>query len=101
MWLTVLEALHLVTGRPTYRAVFEFWLKIFGCRKEEAVTAIVLPHRAVLAVMLLLMATPAALAAPPGRYTGPQHPTPAITGPCCNPPDPGAGFLSSAPSSYW
>ena len=30
MWLTVLEALHLATGRPTYRAVFEFWLKIFG-----------------------------------------------------------------------
>ena len=29
-WLTVLEALHLATGRPTYRVVFEFWLKIFG-----------------------------------------------------------------------
>jgi cytochrome d ubiquinol oxidase subunit I len=29
-WLTVLEALHLGTGRPAYRAVFEFWLKIFG-----------------------------------------------------------------------
>ena len=29
-WLTVLEALHLATGRPAYRAVFEFWLKIFG-----------------------------------------------------------------------
>jgi cytochrome d ubiquinol oxidase subunit I len=29
-WLTVLEALHLLTGRPTYRLVFEFWLKIFG-----------------------------------------------------------------------
>jgi cytochrome bd ubiquinol oxidase subunit I len=29
-WLTVLEALHLVTGRPAYRALFEFWLKIFG-----------------------------------------------------------------------
>src|SRR6266702_6145873 len=29
-WLTVLEALHLWTGRPTYRQVFEFWLKIFG-----------------------------------------------------------------------
>src|ERR1700730_3507683 len=29
-WLTVLEALHLATGRPTYRLVFEFWLKIFG-----------------------------------------------------------------------
>ena len=24
-WLTVLEALHLATGRPTYRVVFEFW----------------------------------------------------------------------------
>ncbi len=29
-WLTVLEALHLRTGRPAYRQVFEFWLKIFG-----------------------------------------------------------------------
>jgi cytochrome bd ubiquinol oxidase subunit I len=29
-WLTILEALHLVTGRPAYRVVFEFWLKIFG-----------------------------------------------------------------------
>jgi cytochrome bd ubiquinol oxidase subunit I len=29
-WLTVLEALHVKTGRPVYRAVFEFWLKIFG-----------------------------------------------------------------------
>jgi cytochrome d ubiquinol oxidase subunit I len=29
-WLTVLEALHLITGRPAYRLVFEFWLKIFG-----------------------------------------------------------------------
>ena len=29
-WLTVLEVLHLATGRPAYRPVFEFWLKIFG-----------------------------------------------------------------------
>jgi cytochrome bd ubiquinol oxidase subunit I len=29
-WLTVLEALHLSTGRPLYRLIFEFWLKIFG-----------------------------------------------------------------------
>src|ERR1700733_1543388 len=29
-WLTVLEAMHLATGRPAYRLVFEFWLKIFG-----------------------------------------------------------------------
>jgi cytochrome d ubiquinol oxidase subunit I len=29
-WLTVLEALHLVTGRPVYRLIFAFWLKIFG-----------------------------------------------------------------------
>jgi cytochrome d ubiquinol oxidase subunit I len=29
-WLTVLDALHLVTGRPAYRVLFEFWLKIFG-----------------------------------------------------------------------
>ena len=29
-WLTVLEALYLVTGRPAYSTEFEFWLKIFG-----------------------------------------------------------------------
>ena len=29
-WLAVLEGLHLATGRPAYRLVFEFWLKIFG-----------------------------------------------------------------------
>src|SRR5437660_545443 len=29
-WLTVLEAMHQWTGRPVYRLVFEFWLKIFG-----------------------------------------------------------------------
>src|SRR5215468_10510635 len=30
VWLTVLEALHQGTGRPVFRRVFEFWLKIFG-----------------------------------------------------------------------
>ena len=29
-WLTILEALHLATGRTVYRVGFEFWLKIFG-----------------------------------------------------------------------
>src|ERR1700744_6763953 len=29
-WLTILEALHMATGRPAYRVVFEFWLKISG-----------------------------------------------------------------------
>src|SRR6266446_4341347 len=29
-WLTVLEALHLSTGRAAYRVLFDFWLKIFG-----------------------------------------------------------------------
>src|ERR1700729_4513538 len=29
-WLTILEGLYLATGRPAYREVFEFWLKIFG-----------------------------------------------------------------------
>src|SRR5258707_12300431 len=29
-WLTVLEAMALATGRPVYRVLFEFWLKIFG-----------------------------------------------------------------------
>lgn len=26
----VLETFHLVTGKPVYRRIFEFWLKIFG-----------------------------------------------------------------------
>jgi cytochrome d ubiquinol oxidase subunit I len=30
VWLTVLEALYQGTGRPVFRRVFEFWLKIFG-----------------------------------------------------------------------
>src|ERR1700716_1178776 len=29
-WLTVLDALHLKTGGPAYRILFDFWLKIFG-----------------------------------------------------------------------
>ena len=29
-WLTVLESLHLATGRPVYRTLFEFWVKIFA-----------------------------------------------------------------------
>jgi cytochrome d ubiquinol oxidase subunit I len=29
-WLTILEILHQTTGRPVYRALFEFWLKIFA-----------------------------------------------------------------------
>src|SRR6201991_2264432 len=29
-WLTVLEALHQKTGRPAYRMLFDFCLKIFG-----------------------------------------------------------------------
>jgi cytochrome bd ubiquinol oxidase subunit I len=29
-WLTVLESLHLATGRPAYRVLFEFWVKIFA-----------------------------------------------------------------------
>src|SRR6201990_3179912 len=29
-WLTVLEALHLKTGRRVYQVLFEFWLKVFG-----------------------------------------------------------------------
>jgi cytochrome d ubiquinol oxidase subunit I len=29
-WLTVLEALHLSTGRLAYRTLFDFWLKIFA-----------------------------------------------------------------------
>jgi cytochrome d ubiquinol oxidase subunit I len=29
-WLTVLEALHMITAKPVYRRLLEFWLKIFG-----------------------------------------------------------------------
>ena len=29
-WLTLLEALHMWTGRPAYCQMLEFWLKIFG-----------------------------------------------------------------------
>jgi cytochrome d ubiquinol oxidase subunit I len=29
-WLTVLEAMHMRTGKQVYRGLFEFWLKIFG-----------------------------------------------------------------------
>jgi cytochrome d ubiquinol oxidase subunit I len=29
-WLSVLEACRLATGKPVYRRLFEFWLKIFG-----------------------------------------------------------------------
>jgi cytochrome bd ubiquinol oxidase subunit I len=29
-WLVVLEALYFKIGRPAYRLVFEFWLKMFG-----------------------------------------------------------------------
>src|SRR5271166_3786974 len=29
-WLTVLDALHVTTGRLVYRVIFDFWLKIFG-----------------------------------------------------------------------
>jgi cytochrome bd ubiquinol oxidase subunit I len=29
-WLVVLEAVHILSGRPVYRRLFDFWLKIFG-----------------------------------------------------------------------
>jgi cytochrome d ubiquinol oxidase subunit I len=29
-WLVVLESFHLATGRPVYRRLFDFWLRIFG-----------------------------------------------------------------------
>ena len=52
--------------------------------------AIISPHRAVLALVIFLVAAPAALADPPGGYTAS----------CCNAPD-SRDFLSSAPRSYW
>ena len=29
-WLTFLEGLYQATGRPTYRVVFELWLRVFA-----------------------------------------------------------------------
>ena len=29
-WLAVLEGLNLATGRPVYRTLFDFWLRVFG-----------------------------------------------------------------------
>jgi cytochrome bd ubiquinol oxidase subunit I len=29
-WLTLLEAFHLISGKPVYRRLFDVWLKIFG-----------------------------------------------------------------------
>jgi hypothetical protein len=69
--------------------------------------AIIAPHRAALAVVIFLMAAPAALADPPGyspkapQQAAPQQAAPENTSTCCNPPEPGRGFLSSAPRSYW
>jgi Cytochrome bd terminal oxidase subunit I len=40
-WLTVLEALHMVTGRLAYRQVFDFWLKICGVGIGMGVSGIV------------------------------------------------------------
>jgi hypothetical protein len=37
-WLTVLEALHLITGRPAYRRVFDFWLKIVPASQDPGAT---------------------------------------------------------------
>ena len=37
--MAVLEALHLWTGRPAYRLVFEFWLKVFGVAFELGVVS--------------------------------------------------------------
>ena len=29
-WLATMEGMHLATGNPTYRRVFDFWLKVFA-----------------------------------------------------------------------
>src|SRR5258706_3325211 len=29
-WLAFLEALHLATGRPVYRRLFDLWLRVFA-----------------------------------------------------------------------
>jgi len=61
--------------------------------------AIVSPHRAALAVLIFLIAAPAALADPAVGYTPPKHRATAVV--LQNAPDPCASFLSSAPRSYW
>ena len=38
-WLTVLEALYVASGRPVYRRIFEFWLKIFGVAFGQGVVS--------------------------------------------------------------
>jgi cytochrome bd ubiquinol oxidase subunit I len=44
-WLTVLEALHLKTGRPAYRVLFDFWLKIFGVAHVARPSRLKLDHK--------------------------------------------------------
>ena len=29
-WLAFMDGVHLATGNPTYRRVFDFWLKVFA-----------------------------------------------------------------------
>ena len=62
---------------------------------------IVSPHLAVLTVAIFLVAAPAALANHSSKAR--KHPKPASVSAsvCCNAPDPGASFLSSASHSYW
>ncbi len=70
-----------------------------NAEKEQAM-AIVSPHRATLAVLIFLIATPAALADHSSKAR--KHPKPAIasTAPLSNAPD-GRDFLAYAPRSYW
>src|SRR3979409_2704212 len=66
-WLTVLEALHLGTGRPAYRVVFEFWLKIFGVAFGFGVVSGI--------VMAFQFGTNwSVLSKWPGRFRGPAPP---------------------------
>ena len=43
-WLTILEALHLKTGRPAYRVLFEFWLKLDQNRSQFGGLGAISPH---------------------------------------------------------
>ena len=38
-WLATIEGMRLATGRPIYRRVFDFWLKIFASARAGFASA--------------------------------------------------------------